>query len=113
MNTASVNGLRTVWRLYVSRWTREPEPAVRRIFLAAFIVGLSACTTPTDNRSPKYQLGFGDGCATASTETAGAPREPRRNRALYEFDRDYRAGWLSGHAQCLAPRPASVFIMRN
>jgi hypothetical protein len=74
---------------------------------------LSACMTPTDDRSPNYQLGFGDGCTTASTETAGAPREPRRNRALYEFDRDYRAGWISGHAQCRAPGPASVFIRRN
>jgi hypothetical protein len=69
--------------------------------------------TPTDDRSPNYQLGFGDGCATASTETAGAPREPRRNRALYEFDAEYRSGWISGHAQCQAPFPASVFIRRN
>ena len=73
---------------------------------------LAACTTPAEDRSPNYQLGFGDGCATASMETSGAPREPRRNRALYELDRDYRAGWLSGHAQCQAPGPASV-IRRN
>ena len=74
---------------------------------------MSACTTPTEDRSPNYQLGFGDGCATASTETAGAPRLPRRNRALYEHDRDYRTGWLSGHAQCRTPGPASVFVRRN
>ena len=87
---------------------------MRRTLSAAFIVVLSGCTTAsTDNRSPNYQLGFGDGCTTASAETAGAPREPRRNRALYELDREYRSGWLSGHAQCLAPRPASVFIRRN
>ena len=86
---------------------------MRRSLVAAFVVCLSACTTSTDDRSPAYQLGFGDGCVTASTETAGAPREPRRNRALYELDREYRAGWLSGHAQCLAPRPSSVFVRRN
>jgi hypothetical protein len=84
-----------------------------RTLVAAFAVGLSGCTTSTDDRSPNYQLGFGDGCVTASTETAGAPREPRRNRALYQLSRDYRSGWLSGHAQCLAPGPASVFIRRN
>jgi len=86
---------------------------VRRTLAAAFAVSLSACMTSTDDRSPNYQLGFGDGCTTASAETAGAPREPRRNRALYERDSNYRSGWLSGHAQCLAPRPASVFIRRN
>jgi hypothetical protein len=86
---------------------------MRRTPAAAFVLALSACTTSTDDRSPNYQLGFGDGCATASTETVGAPREPRRNRALYELDREYRAGWLSGHAQCQAPRAATVFIRRN
>jgi len=80
---------------------------------AAMAMVLSACMTPTDNRSPNYQLGFSDGCTTASTETAGVPREPRRNKALYERERDYRAGWISGHAQCQAPRPASMFIRRN
>jgi len=86
---------------------------MRRTLAAAFVVVLGACTTPTDDRSPSYQLGFGDGCTTASAETAGAPREPRRNRALYENDREYRTGWLSGRAQCLTPGPASNFIRRN
>jgi len=86
---------------------------MQRIFSGAFVVGLAACTTSTDDRSPTYQLGFGDGCTTASTETAGAPREPRRNRALYESDPDYRSGWLSGRAQCLAPGPASGFVRGN
>jgi hypothetical protein len=83
---------------------------MRAIPAALFL--LAACIPPAEDRSPNYQLGFGDGCATASMETSGAPREPRRNRALYELDRDYRAGWLSGHAQCQAPGPASV-IRRN
>ena len=86
---------------------------MRRTLAIAFVVILGGCMTPTDDRSPNYQLGFGDGCTTASTETAGAPREPRRNRALYEYDRDYRTGWLSGRAQCLAPGPASGFVRRN
>jgi len=86
---------------------------MRRSLAGAYFVILAACMTPTDDRSPNYQLGFGDGCTTASTETAGAPREPRRNRALYENDADYRSGWLSGRAQCLAPGPASGFVRRN
>jgi hypothetical protein len=92
----------------------DVERAMKRTLALAILVGLSACTTTsTDDRSPNYQLGFGDGCTTASTETAGAPRYPRQNRARYEFDAQYRAGWISGHAQCAAPRPASVFIRRN
>ena len=86
---------------------------MQRTLAIAFLVGLSACTTPTEDRSPNYQLGFGDGCTTASTEGAGAPREAQRNRALYEFDAQYRAGWISGHAQCKAPFPVSAFIRRN
>ena len=85
---------------------------MRRLLLV-LPMALSACSTPIQDRSPNYELGFADGCATASTETAGAPREPRRNRALYELDREYRTGWLSGRAQCRAPGPASVFIRRN
>jgi hypothetical protein len=69
--------------------------------------------TAPEDRSPNYELGFADGCSTVSYESAGAPRYPRQNRALYESDRDYRAGWISGRAQCRAPGPASVFIMRN
>jgi hypothetical protein len=86
---------------------------MKRALPALFMAVLTGCGTSTDNRSPNYELGFSDGCTTASTETAGAPREPRRNRTLYAMDRDYRAGWLSGHAQCRAPRPASVFIRQN
>jgi hypothetical protein len=90
---------------------------VQRILAVAFLVALSACTTSTDDRlkdrSPNYQLGFGDGCTTASTENAGAPREPQRNRMQYEFDAGYRAGWISGHAQCNAPFPVSAFVRRN
>jgi hypothetical protein len=86
---------------------------VQRTLAIALFVGLSACMTSTDDRSPNYQLGFGDGCTTASTETTGAPRDPRRNRALYEFDAQYRSGWISGHAQCQAPFPVSAFIRRN
>ena len=90
---------------------------MQRILAVAFLMALGGCMTPTDdrsdNRSPNYQLGFGDGCNTASTESAGAPREPQRNRTQYEFDAQYRAGWISGHAQCKAPFPVSAFIRRT
>jgi hypothetical protein len=96
---------------------RKVEGPVQRILAVAFAVALSGCMTLTDdrsdNRSPNYQLGFGDGCTTAGTETAGAPRDPRRNREQYEFNAEYRAGWISGHAQCQAPFPVSAFIRRN
>jgi len=86
---------------------------MRRTLATALLVGLSACMTSTDDRSPNYQLSFGDGCTTASTESLSAPREPQRNRALYEFEAQYRSGWISGHAQCKAPFPISAFVRRN
>ena len=89
---------------------------MKRIFAVASFLALSACTTSTDDRndrSPNYQLGFGDGCTTASAEGSGALREPQRNRMQYEFNAEYRAGWISGHAQCKAPFPVSAFLRRN
>lgn len=89
---------------------------MQRTLAVVFLLGLSACnamTTSAEDRSPNYRLGFGDGCTTASTEGSGAPREAQRNRAQYEFDAQYRAGWISGHAQCKAPFPVSAFVRRN
>ncbi len=70
------------------------------IALVALLL-LSACGTPMPmERSPDYEAGFGDGCASASATTGGRPSEPRRNEALYRANADYRRGWNSGAAQC-------------
>jgi len=71
------------------------------ILSAALTALLSACgTTKPVERSAAYELGFSDGCATASKEGTGVPQPPQRNEMLYASEPDYLLGWTSGHAQC-------------
>jgi hypothetical protein len=64
-------------------------------------VALSACAAPEPaNRSPEYEAGFGDGCATAGAEAAPVPQPAKRDEQAFSKDSGYRAGWISGHAQC-------------
>jgi hypothetical protein len=71
-----------------------------RLLAAVFALPLFACAPMGDTASPSYSAGFADGCATASAEGTALPRQPQRNEALYAKERDYRAGWISGHATC-------------
>jgi len=62
---------------------------------------LLACAAADEAaRSPEYDAGFGDGCATATAETAPVPRPAVRDEAAFSRIADYHAGWLSGHAAC-------------
>jgi len=63
--------------------------------------GLCACAaSEAPIRSPAYEAGFDDGCATASAEAAPIPRPAKRDETAFSKDADYRAGWISGHAAC-------------
>lgn len=77
------------------------DKALRRLLAALPYVVLMACaaTEPAD-RSPAYDAGFGDGCATASAEAGPVPRPAQRDEAAFSRDSDYRAGWISGRAAC-------------
>ena len=63
---------------------------------------LAACAAPRSGASdsPTYNLGFGDGCASASVGMVPAQSPTRRDEELYTADADYRAGWISGRAAC-------------
>ena len=69
------------------------------------LVLLAGCSLPMMERSPEYELGYSDGCSNALAQGPGAPRDPRRNEALYANNDDYRRGWTSGNAQCRQPQP--------
>jgi hypothetical protein len=56
-------------------------------------------------RSPSYEMGYSDGCASAAAQGPGVPREPKRNEMLFASDPDYRAGWNSGNVQCRVQGP--------
>ena len=77
---------------------------MRFLQLAAVLL-VSACTMTMSNRdSPTYQAGYADGCGTAMAESSSVPMPAKRNNALFDADKDYRAGWAAGHADC---RPLS------
>ena len=75
-----------------------------RIVLILFGIGLAACATPETpeaaNRSPAYEAGFGDGCATAGAESGPVGQPAKRDEMAFARDSGYRAGWISGHAAC-------------
>jgi hypothetical protein len=68
------------------------------MLLAAALLACAAAEPA--NRSPAYEAGFGDGCATAGAETAAVPRPAQRDEQAFLGDSDYRAGWISGHSAC-------------
>ena len=75
---------------------------------APFLLLLVLCACMTlekKERSPDYELGYSDGCASAAAQGPGIAKEPRRNEMLYAADMDYRAGWNSGNAQCRVQGP--------
>ena len=76
--------------------------AAPAIVLAVLLVGCMAAG-PTAEKSPFYREGFDDGCATASAQGAPGQRKPVRDQALFDSDKDYHAGWISGVAQCRTP----------
>ncbi len=78
---------------------------MKPVLAAAVLPLLLGCAMPEKDRSPTYELGFSQGCASAAAAGPGLPREPQRNEELYAKDPDYRAGWASGNAQCRAQVP--------
>jgi hypothetical protein len=74
----------------------------------AFLVAACAGSSPQTD-SPFYEMGFADGCASASAEITPVPRNPERDETLYAQDSGYRSGWNSGHTACLRQsRPARL-----
>jgi hypothetical protein len=73
-----------------------------KLALAALV--LSACAMDMSNKdSPTYQAGYADGCSTAMAESSSVPMPAKRNNAVFAADKDYRAGWAAGHADCRLP----------
>jgi len=81
---------------------RLPLLSVMAAVMAAAL--LAGCTTPDVSpevrNSPEFQLGYADGCATATTRTAGVADDTQRNDALAKSSEAYRVGWASGFGSC-------------
>jgi len=81
------------------RWRVAPA-----VVLALMLAGCAEAG-PGAKNSPFYQEGFGDGCATASAQGAPGQTKLVRDQALFDREKDYHAGWISGLAQCRMPAP--------
>lgn len=73
--------------------------------LAAF--SLSACgilfpsaKMRATKNTPGFKAGFSDGCASATAHSADYSAEQFRDKAMYETDANYRAGWANGRNNC-------------
>ena len=76
------------------------EPTLLRALPLLIALALSACADDRSAASPVYREGFDDGCASAGTQDMPGGARPIRNAALYQGDKDYRAGWTSGFSTC-------------
>jgi hypothetical protein len=80
---------------------------VRYALIGILALALSGCGIlfPSANMratkdTPGFKSGFTDGCSAASAASADMSAEKFRDKALYESDPDYRAGWASGMTNC-------------
>lgn len=77
---------------------------MRKVLIIAAILAplaLGACSTTKYDNDPMYDAGFGDGCATGTARSQGAPpSSPVRDDADWENSDAYRAGWKAGYGAC-------------
>jgi hypothetical protein len=80
---------------------------LRLVFLATLLPTLSACiffegpAYRQMEKSPNFKQGYSDGCATVSSKSANFREQTDfRDKALFQTDQAYRAGWSAGYTGC-------------
>jgi hypothetical protein len=74
---------------------------VRVFALLAAGSALAACATSKYENDPDYDMGFSDGCSTASSRVPGSPpTQATRDDGLWRDSEGYRAGWKAGYGAC-------------
>jgi hypothetical protein len=78
------------------------------LFACVLLSGCIFFETPAERatvKSPDYQAGYSDGCASASAAgTDYRHGDNVRDDALYASSKPYRAGWAAGYATCNTTR---------
>ncbi|HXI87989.1 MAG TPA: hypothetical protein VNH64_11055 [Parvularculaceae bacterium] len=72
-------------------------------------LGLPGCASNEVQRladEPTYEVGYGDGCTTATEEAKSFSTKRARDEYLFKNDRAYRAGWRQGYLECTSHVPA-------
>jgi hypothetical protein len=73
---------------------------------AIIVVGISACGSAGGlqdaklSKSPNFQQGYEDGCASANQQGADLRNRLVRDPELYKADDAYRTGWSNGFSTC-------------
>jgi hypothetical protein len=73
---------------------------MRKLILIS-LLPLAACMSPALQKSPDFQAGYSDGCASARLLGANK-RNPglTRDEAAYQANAAYHSGWGSGFGAC-------------
>ena len=73
---------------------------MRKLILIC-LLPLAACTSAALRKSPDFQAGYSDGCASASLQGANKRSAgPTRDDGAYQSNKAYRSGWGSGFGAC-------------
>jgi hypothetical protein len=73
---------------------------MRKLILIC-LLPLAACTSAALRKSPDFQAGYSDGCASASMQ--GANKRDTgltRDDGAYQSNKAYHSGWGSGFGAC-------------
>lgn len=73
---------------------------MRKLILLC-LLPLAACTSAALRKSPDFQAGYSDGCASASMQGANKrDTSYTRDENAYQGNKAYRSGWGSGFGAC-------------
>jgi hypothetical protein len=80
---------------------------IAAVLVAALALALAGCGILVPNakmratkNTPGFKAGFTDGCSAAATQSANKREAQFRDQAFYDSDKNYRAGWAMGLANC-------------
>lgn len=80
-----------------------------RVIVLVLAAALCGCAShPSDTQgfrqaelnSPRYQVGYNDGCEGANLNYAQSKMAGGRNDELFRSDAAYREGWMAGRENC-------------
>jgi hypothetical protein len=73
---------------------------MRKLILIC-LLPLAACTSAALRKSPDFQAGYSDGCASASMQGANKRGTGlTRDDGAYQSNKAYHSGWSSGFGAC-------------
>lgn len=58
--------------------------------------------------SPGFQVGYNDGCLTATEENKSFSTKSARDSYAFDNDDAYRAGWRQGYLECSNRTPDAI-----